>query len=208
MTIIANLDAAIEQHYAEVGNVTKEIQIFGRVWTLEPTLTTAQLDPLLKVQAAAEIANDASGEDMRQKQMAAIAMVGALPEILASIVVEAEREEFREKVRKTGIPLKVIPTLMEVIFTTYDAAPFTGGETTSPAPQHPTNTQLLGSTIDSGNSLDSAGQRSSQPSSPLPTATPVQAQPTVPEQGAGLHAVPSPETASQPYQTQVPPGVQ
>ncbi len=216
MTIIANLDAAIEQHYAEAGTLEKEIQIFGRVWKLEPVLTTAQLDPLLKIQAAAEIANDNTRDGSREEQMAAIGMVAAFPEIIAMVVQEEQRNEFRKVLRERGIPLQVIPQVMEAIFVTYDAAPFNSEETSSSEP-HPTNTPLLESTTDSGSSPANTGQRSSTPSSPSPIDThlnppvpqqPVQANPAAQGVPPGLNSVPSPQTASQPYETAVPQTVQ
>lgn len=195
MTVIANLDAAIEEHYAQSGQISKEIQIFGKVWSLEPVLTTAQLDPLMKVQAASEIANDTSRNGTQEEQMAAIAMVGALPEIIAMIVVEEQRTAFRAKLREKGIPLPVVPKVLEAIFVAYDAAPFTSEEPTSSVP-HPTNTQLLASTTDSGSSPATTGQRSNTPSNPSPTDTHSHPPVPAPVTDGGQTPIPTPQQAA------------
>lgn len=221
MTIIANLDAAIEEHYAQAGMTQKEIQIFGKVWSLEPVLTTAQLDPLMRIQAASEIAQDPSRNGSQEEQMAAIGMVAAFPEIIAMVVVEPQRNLFRQTLREKGIPLHIIPKVLEAIFVAYDAAPFTSEETTSSAA--PTTSQPPASTTGSGSSPDNTGQRSNTPSNPspidthlrppvpqqpVPTPPAAPADPTPREVAPGLMTVPSPETPSQPYETAIPPTVQ
>lgn len=165
MALVANLDAAIEEHYAEIGDVEKELQIFGRVWNLIPTLTTAQLDPLAKIQAAAEIVSDPTRLST-DDHFIAIKMLAHLNEILSLVIVESQREQFRHALAEKGIPIPVAPMIIEAIFTAYDAAPLPSGSTTAltntTTSQEPTtHIPRPVSTIGSGSLSENVGQASS-----------------------------------------------
>lgn len=206
MTIIANLDAEIEQFYAEQGAVERELQIFGRVWRLIPAMTSITLAPLMQIQAAAQMAN--GGADVQrdpETQAALFQFLGSVNDILANVIHEDERAEFRKVIDERGFPLGILDKVIEAIMQAFDAAPF--GSATQSAPPHPTNTPLLAPTTASGNSSEAAGGTSTATSTPTPSPTtppPSPAQePTVAEWGT--------EPRLQPYDESnalIPPSVQ
>lgn len=217
MTLIANLDAAIEEHYASQEDVDRELQIFGRVWRLINDLTTAQVTPLAQVQAAAEILADPTTSGSEEQKMA-IQMLAGLDTILASVICEEERSDFQKVVARKGIPIAIAQAVVEAVFVAFDAAPFPTGvaaTTPTPAPRHPTNTPLLVSTTDSGTSSGTVGQSSNSdsnppqpPTQPMPVAPVAATAPQPVQPQPGLVAVPTaPEATLQPYETQIPPSV-
>lgn len=173
MTIVANLDAAIEEHYATLDNVSRGILIFGREWELIRELTTVTLDPLAKIQAAAQIANsdNASFED----QMLALQMLAQINEILAMIIVEEEREAFRKIVNVKGIPVPIIGNVIEAVFSAFDAAPLASVASVASSTPPTTATPPLASTTASGSSPVTPGFTSSPSFDPQQPTTPVPA---------------------------------
>ena len=206
MTIIANLDAAIAQHNEEVGQTSKEIQIFGRVWPLIPTMTTAQLTPFAQLQAAAELAQDPAKAQSKETQMMAIQALTGLTEIFSRVIDEDHRKEFRAILDEKGIPLPILPQVIEAVMAAYDAAPFPSVPSQpTTGTSHPTNTPLLASTTASGNSPESAGSTSNPNSVPSPTPTqpePVQQQ--SPTLGSGQLTYSEPGPTLQPYEPETP----
>jgi len=143
MTLVANFDTALEQHYTDAGAVGKEFQIFGIVWNMLPLLSTAQLAPLMKIQAAAEAMNDPQNAASPETRMFAMSLIGDVPEMLSLIVVEDQRRNFRQHMNEKGIPLSMLPAVLEAIFAAYDAAPLpsaTNGLTSSTPAQQPAST--------------------------------------------------------------------
>lgn len=199
MTLIANLDAAIEEHYAETDQYDREIQIFGKVWKLIPDLTTAQINPLAQIQAAAEFLSDPTTGGAEEARMA-IQMLASINPVLASIICEEERTEFERIIARKGIPVAIASTVVEAIFTAYDAAPLRSGATA--APQHPTNTPLLASTTVSGNSSETVGQTSNLPSNPPQPTTPQPVPPVMQVVPALTQSAPEP--ALQAYESPIP----
>jgi hypothetical protein len=168
MTIIANLDAEIEAHHAEVGHIKREIQIFGRVWPMIPSLNTVTINPLMQMIGAAQIANDPNKATMAE-QMMAIQMLGQINEVLTMVIAEEFREEFRAIIDKKGIPVQIIEKVIEAVMVAFDAAPFHSGVTSS-SPDQVTPTPPPVSTTGSGNSPEEPGSTSMQnsPASPRP----------------------------------------
>ena len=208
MTIIANLDAAIDQHNAEVATTKKEIQIFGRVWPLIPTMTTAQLTPFMQLQAAAEIANDPARAQTTEAGLMAIQALTGLTDIFSKVIAEEHRKEFRAILDEKGIPLPILPQVIEAVMTAYDAAPFRSENSTSGSePSHPTNTPLLGSTTASGNSPETAGSTSNSNFDQSPTPTPPAPEPQSPTLGSGRLQVAEQGETLQPYTPQTPPSL-
>lgn len=199
MTMISDLDAAIDQHKAEVGEEPKEIKIFGRVWNLIPFITTVQLNPLLQIQAAAQVLSENANE---ANYFQAIAFMAQVPEVLASVIREDERDEFEDVVKKKGIPVGVIMLVVEAIFKVYDASPLHFGDTQATQDSSPTHAQPQESTTGSGNSPVAVGQPSNQNYSQSPNGT-TNGTPQTP-----LKVVPpTPGEDLQPYQPQIPPSM-
>lgn len=160
MTIVANLDAAIEQHYAEVGEETRELQIFGKIWTLVKTLTTDVVDPLCKVLAATELNNDPATRD-EVNPLLGIQMMSAIPLILPLVVCEEQRAEFERTMReKGGLPVAIIPQVIEAVFSAFDALPLPSGATTPEPAQNAIPAPV--STIGHGNTSEVPGATSNQ----------------------------------------------
>lgn len=200
MTLISDLDAAIDQHYQEIGERRNELKIFGRVWNLIPTLTTAQLNPLAQIQAAAEVLNK---KQSAENQAMAFQFMAMVPETLGSVIREDEREEFMVEVARVGIPVAVITNVVEAIYMVYDASPLHSGDAPVTPDTSPIPVPQLVSTIDSGNSHTDVGQQSSPASGQLQSVTP---------NGHGTQprlVVPTPQTDQnlQPYEAQIPPSV-
>lgn len=194
MTIIANLDAEIEQFYAEQGTTEREIQIFGRVWPLIPAMTSITLAPLMNLQAAAQAAEsgqiDASDHETRQ---ALFAFLGDTNAILANVVREDVRGEFYTVANKVGFPLGILDKVIEAVMQAFDAAPFGSATPTSPerAKPVPLHVSLSGS----GNSSTPRGDTSMPTSTPTPSATTPQ---PAPVSAPPLAAVPTPAPVASP----------
>lgn len=176
MTIIANLDAEIEQFYAEQGAVTRELQIFGRVWPLIPAMTSVTLAPLMNLQAAAQMANGGVVPD-DEARMALFQFLGSVNQILANVIREDERPEFLRIISERGFPLGILDKVIEAIMQAFDAAPFDSGTQTASAPPMPV--PPLASSTTSGNSSEAVGGTSMPTSTPTPSV-PTSAAPVAP----------------------------
>lgn len=169
MTIIANLDAEIEQFYAEQGETTRELQIFGRVWRLIPAMTSTTLAPLMQIQAAAQMANSGVDHNDADTRQALFGFLGGVNDILANVIHEDERGEFKAVIDSRGFPLGILDKVIEAIMQAFDAAPFGSGTTTSP--EQPTLVPLPVSSTGSGNSSEAAGATSTPISTHTPSGT-------------------------------------
>lgn len=193
MTIIANLDAEIEQFYAEQGETTREIQIFGRVWPLIPAMTSITLSPLMQLQAAAQMSQDGTiDQHDAETRQALFGFLGSVNDILANVIREDVRPEFLSVVNRIGFPLGILDKVIEAVMQAFDAAPFGSATPTSQA--RATSVPLHVSLTASGNSSEGVGDTST----PTSTGTP---SPTMPP--APVAPVPAPVAA--PPMTQVPP---
>lgn len=193
MTIIANLDADIEQFYAEQGQTTRELQIFGRVWPLIPAMTSITLAPLMQIQAAAQMAQNGSVDtNDAETRQALFGFLGGVNDILANVIREDVRPEFKKVIDERGFPLGILPKVIEAIMQAFDAAPFDSGTTSTP--QHPTNTPLLASNTAFGNSTEAA----TDTSTPTSTATPADTTPAATQPPSEPSPVVQPASTVQP----------
>lgn len=168
MTIIANLDAEIEQFYAEQGETTRELQIFGRVWPLIPAMTSITLSPLMQLQAAAQMSQDGTiDQHDAETRQALFSFLGSVNDILANVIREDVRDEFLSVVNKKGFPLGILDKVIEAVMQAFDAAPFGSGTPNLQA--RPTSVPLHVSLTASGNSSEGAGDTSTPISSPTPS---------------------------------------
>lgn len=170
MTIIANLDAEIEQFYAEQGKTTREIQIFGRVWPLIPAMTSITLAPLMNLQQAAQASEDGTIDTSDADTRAALFhFLGNANLILSNVIREDVRDEFQKVIDKKGFPLGILDKVIEAIMQAFDAAPFGSAIPSTPQPER--NVPLHVSLTGSGNSSEDAGDTSTPTSNPTPATT-------------------------------------
>lgn len=192
MTSIINLDAEIEQFYAEQGDVDRAILMFGREWPLIPVMTSTTLSPLVQIQAAVQMAQSGQlDEDSMEAQRMLMQFMGSVNGILANAIREDVRPQFRAVLDERGFPMPLLDKVIEAIMQAFDAAPF-GSET--PTSAAPGTVPPPASSTTSGSSPEAAGGTSTPISGSTPSATPPHGQP-VP-----VAASPQPVSAPQPVQ--------